>query len=374
VHGLHSRRPRDESRLKPSHPYRKEFRLKRRTIALAALLVCAFAVSCNREIAPGPDVWAVVNGKQITREDVEKLYRSRVNADAPPPSPEEALSLKLSILDELINSEILIERARKMNLVASDAEVEDKFTESKSPYTEEEFQKKLQETGLTVDDLKSDIRRQLSIQKLLNREVVAKISITDQDITDFYNKNRTQFNVTEPQYHIAQIVITPRPDPNIHNRKNDKATNEAEAGRKAAMLEQKLAAGADFSELAMDYSEDPSASTGGDLGFLAESSLNRSPAALKAAVLALKVGQVSQPIPENGGYRILKLVGKEAAGDRQLSDPQVQQAIRDALRTRKEQLLRSAYLIEARDEAHVTNYLAREILESAGKLPAPDSP
>ena len=349
--------------------------MKRRILALAALLVCAFAVSCNREMAPGPDVWAVVNGKQITREDVEKLYRSRVNPDAPPPSPEEALSVKLSILDELINSEILIERAQKMNLVASDAEVEDKFTESKSPYTEEEFQKKLEETGLTVDDLKSDIRRQLSIQKLLNREVVAKISITDQDITDFYNKNRAQFNVTEPQYHIAQIVITPHPDPNVHNRKNDKAMNEAEAGRKAAMLIQKLDAGADFSELAMDYSEDPSASTGGDLGFLAESSLNRSPASLKAAVLALKVGQVSQPIPENGGgYRILKLIAKEAAGDRQLSDPQVQQAIRDALRTRKEQLLRSAYLIEARDEAHVTNYLARQILESAGKLPAPDSP
>ncbi|HTW23195.1 MAG TPA: hypothetical protein VMD78_06325, partial [Candidatus Baltobacteraceae bacterium] len=77
-------------------------------------------------------------------------------------------------------------------------------------------------------------------------------------------------------------------------------------------------------------------------------------------------------IPENGGYRILKLIAKEAAGDRQLSDPQVQQAIRDALRTRKEQLLRSAYLIEARDEAHVTNYLARQILESAGKLPAGD--
>ena len=72
-----------------------------------------------------------------------------------------------------------------MNLIASDAEVEDKFTESKSPYTEEEFQKKLKETGLTVDDLKGDIRRQLSIQKLLNREVVAKISITDQDVAGF---------------------------------------------------------------------------------------------------------------------------------------------------------------------------------------------
>jgi peptidyl-prolyl cis-trans isomerase SurA len=344
--------------------------LKRRILVLAALGISALAGSCQREIAPGPDVWGVVNGKEIHREEVEKLFRSRVNAQGTAPAQEEALSLKLSILDELINSEILLERAQKLNLVASDAEVEDKFTESKSPYTEEEFQKKLQETGLTVDDLKDDIRRQLSIQKLLNREVVAKISITDEDIAEFYDKNRAQFNVTEPQYHIAQIVITPRADPTVHNRKNDKATNEAEAARKAAMLVQQLSAGADFGELATDYSEDSSASTGGDIGFVPESGLNQSDPELKKAVLAMKPGQVSQPIPlKGGGFRILKLIAKEAAGDRQLSDPQVQQAIRDALRTRKEQLLRSAYLVEARDDAHVTNYLARQILESAGKLP-----
>jgi peptidyl-prolyl cis-trans isomerase SurA len=63
-------------------------------------------------------------------------------------------------------------------------------------------------------------------------------------------------------------------------------------------------------------------------------------------------------------------VGRESAGQRELSDPQVQQGIRDMLRNRKEQLLRAAYLTEARDESHVTNYLSRMILESAGKLPA----
>jgi peptidyl-prolyl cis-trans isomerase SurA len=344
--------------------------LRRRILVIAALAVCALAAGCRKEIAPGPDVWAVVDGKQILREDVERVYRSRVNSEAPAPSNEEALSLKLSILDELINSQILLDRAQKMNLIASDAEVEDRFTQSKAPYTEEEFQQKLQASGLTINDLKSDIRRQLSIEKLLNREVVAKISITNQDITDFYNKNKSQFDVAEPQYHIAEIVITSHPDPTIHNRKNSKAANEADAGRKAAMLIQKLDAGADFTEMAMDYSEDPSASTGGDIGFIPESSLNRSDPALKKAVLSLKPGQFTQPIrTKDGGYTILKLIAKEPAGKRQLSDPQVQQAIRDALRTRKEQLLRSAYLIEARDEAHVTNYLAREILESAGKLP-----
>lgn len=344
--------------------------MRRAILFLAAIALCGLTVSCNKETAPGPDAWAVVNGKEITRADVEKAFRSRVNADAPDPSQEEALSLKLSILDELINGEILMERAAKMNLLATDAEVEDKFTESKSPYTEDEFQRKLKESGLTIDDLKSDIRRQLSIQKLLNREIVAKISITDQDVTDYYNQNRAQFNIAEPQYRIAQIVVTPHPDPSVHNRKNDKATTEAEAGQKAATLEKKLEAGADFSQLAMDYSEDTSSSTGGDLGFIPESALNQSDPALKKAVLSMKPGQSTKPIAVKGGsYRILKLLAKEAAGQRELSDPQVQQGIRDMLRNRKEQLLRSAYMAELRDESHITNYMARQILESAGKLP-----
>jgi peptidyl-prolyl cis-trans isomerase SurA len=344
--------------------------LKPRFLILAALLVCALA-SCRREVAPGPDVWAVVNGTEIARAEVEKNFRSRLTPDSPAPSHEEALSLKLTILDELINSEILFQRAGKMNLVATDAEVEDKFTQSKSPFTEDEFQRKLTESGLTIDDLKSNIRRQLSIQKLLNREVVAKISVTDQDIADFYNQNKSQFDLPEPQYHVAEIVITPHPDATVHNRKNDKAVNDAEAGRKAAMLAQKLTAGADFAQLAMDYSEDSTASTGGDLGYIPESSFNRSDPLLKRTILPMKVGEVSHPLLlKDGRYVILKLLGKEPAGQRELSDPQVREGIRQMLRNRKEQLLRAAYLAEARNESHVTNYLAREILESAGKLPA----
>ena len=94
---------------------------------------------------------------------------------------------------------------------------------------------------------------------------------------------------------------------------------------------------------------------------------------LKKTVLAMKPGRVDPADSrKGGGYRILKLIAKEAAGQRELSDPQVQQGIRDMLRKRKEQLLRSAYLTELRDEAHVTNYMARQMLESAGKLPGPE--
>jgi peptidyl-prolyl cis-trans isomerase SurA len=338
----------------------------------ATVLVVSSFAGCKPTEHHAPDVWAVVNGTEIKRDEVEKYYKTRINPEAQETSPEEVLSGKLNVVEQLVNNEILLERAKKLNLEASDGEVEDKFTELKSGYTEDEFQRKLKDGGMTVDDLKKDLRRQLSIQKLLNREVAAKVTITDQDVTDFYNTNHNQFNVAEAQYRISQIIITPRKDQLVRNRKNDDATNEAEAERKAKMLEDKLNSGADFSQLAMDYSEDPNtAANGGDLGYIPESSLNAptTDAILKKAVLSLKPGQVSQPVVLKDNIRILKLVAREAAGQRGVNDPQVQQMIRDTLRNRKEQLLRNAYLAVARDEAHVTNYLAIQVVESVGKLP-----
>jgi len=383
VHGVHSTGSREKSGLS-KNPLEispnPAIRLNRnggaihRGVALlpAAVLVVSLFAGCKQQEHHAPDVWAVVNGTEIKRDEVEKYYRTRINPEAQETSPEEVLSGKLNVIEQLINNEILLERAKRLNLEASDGEVEDKFTELKSGYTEDEFQRKLKDGGMTVDDLKKDLRRQLSIQKLLNREVAAKVTLTDQDVTDFYNANRNQFNVAEPQYRISQIVITPRKDPMVRNRKNDDATNEAEAERKAKMLEDKLLSGADFSELAMDYSEDPNtAANGGDLGYIPESSLNapQTDPILKRMVQTLKPGQVSQPIVLKDSIRILKLVAREAAGQRGINDPQVQQMIRDTLRNRKEQLLRNAYLAVARDEAHVTNYLAIQVIETAGKLP-----
>jgi peptidyl-prolyl cis-trans isomerase SurA len=336
--------------------------------AVAAVLLSGLT-GCSQNERHAPDVWAVVNGTEIRRDDVEKYYRSQVNPEQKP-TQEDSLSLKLNVVEQLINNEILLERAKKLNLQASDGEVEDKFTEVKSPFTEEEFQRQLKARGMSVDDLKRDLRRQRSIEKLLNREVASKITITDQDVTDFYNSNLNQFNVAEPQYRISQIVITPRKDVQIRNRKNDDATNEAEAQRKTKMIMDRLNSGADFAQLAMDYSEDANtAPNGGDLGYIPESSLNQADPSLKKLVIILKPGQVSQPIVLKDSTRILKLVAREAAGQRGINDPQVQQTIRDTLRDRKEQLLRAAYLAVARDEAKVTNYLAQQVVETAGKLP-----
>jgi len=345
--------------------------LKRAVVTTGVLALMVSFGACRKESAPGPDVWATVNGKEIKRDEVEKYFRSRSNPEGQEPSQEEGLSLKLNIIDELINNEILLERAKKMGLEAADGEVEDSFTEVKSPYTEDEFQRQLKERGVTVDDFKKDIRRNLTIRKLINREVVAKVSITDQDVNDFYNQNRAQFNVAESQYRVSQIVVTPRKDPQVRNRKGDDATTDAEARRKAAALMAQIHEGADFAQLAVDYSEDPNTSAnGGDLGYIPESALTQTDPALKKTLTALRPGEVSPVVALRDGYRILKLIARESPGQRELADPKVQQSIRDALRNRKEQLLRSAYLNVARDQATVRNYLAQQVLESAGKLPA----
>ena len=90
--------------------------------------------------------------------------------------------------------------------------------------------------------------------------------------------------------------------------------------------------------------------------------------------MSLKPGQISGVIALRDSYRILKLVAKEAPGQRELSDPAVQQSIRDNIHNRKEQLLRAAYLAIARNDAKITNYLAQQIVESAGKLPVVVAP
>jgi len=343
--------------------------------SLALGLVLAAGVSCRRHEAPAADVWARVNGHEIKHEEVDKYFRTLVMQQGQEPSAEEAALLKLNIIDELVNNEILLERARAQGLEASDGEVEDKFTELKSPYTEEEFQKQLRERGLTVDDQKRSLREQLSIQKLVNREVVSKITITDQDINDYYTANQSKFNVAEPQFHVAQILVTPVKDRQLRNRKNDDATSDAQAQKKAEALLKAIDAGADFAQVAMDYSEDPANSaTGGDLGWMPESSL-RNPrqetSELSRAVLALRPGQVSPVIhTRDGSYRILKLIAREGAGQRSPADPQVKEAIRSTLRNSREQLLRAAYIAVAREEARVENFYARQVLESAGRVPA----
>ena len=96
----------------------------------------------------------------------------------------------------------------------------------------EDFDKQLKSRNMTVADLKTQLRKDLSIQKLLNKEIASRINITDGDVKNFYNANRKGFNFAEPQFHMMQIVVTRGPDPAVRNLKNDKAQNDEQARKK----------------------------------------------------------------------------------------------------------------------------------------------
>ena len=214
---------------------------------------------------------ATVNGRKITRTDVQKFYDAQVAGSPQQPSAEQADTLRLKILSDLIDNEILMQRAEKLGLLATDEEVNAKLTEIKAPFTQEQFDQRLKERQITLDDFKKDLRRSLTIDKVLNKEVTSKINVTDDDITNYYNQHKAEFNLIEPQYHLAQILVTTQPNPQV---KNMKAQNEAEARKKMQMVQNRLDSGEDFATVAMSYSEQPeTAQNGGDLGFIPESSL-----------------------------------------------------------------------------------------------------
>ncbi|MFY9561516.1 MAG: SurA N-terminal domain-containing protein [Terriglobales bacterium] len=347
--------------------------LKEATLVLLSALFLLQLAGCNRD-SSGGDVMASVNGQKIYRSEVDKYYANQTAGSEQQPTGEQAVSLRLSILDTLIETEILMRRADKLGLLATDEEVDRKLNEMKSPFTAEQFNKRLEEKKITLDDFKRDLRRSLTRDKVLNKEVTSRINITDQDVANYYNAHKAEFNFIEPQYHLAKIMVTALPNPQVHNLQNSKAQNDADARKKIQMIANRLDSGDDFATLAMNYSEDPETSNnGGDLGLAPESALKNADPVTRDAVTKLKPGQYTPVLPllnpanhQPYGYMIVKLVSKEAAGQRDLNDPRVQQAFRQQLRDRREQLLKAAYYETLRDDAKVKNYYAEEVLKNAG--------
>src|ERR1041384_1209275 len=112
---------------------------------------------------------ATVDGRKIYREEVDKYYRTQTAGSSQQPTGEQATSLRLSILRHLIDTENPMRRAEKLGLLATDDEVDRRITERKAPYANEEFDARLKDRQITLDDFKREIRRQLTMDKVLNR-------------------------------------------------------------------------------------------------------------------------------------------------------------------------------------------------------------
>jgi parvulin-like peptidyl-prolyl isomerase len=336
-------------------------------VSFAVVAMASFA-GCREQPKPvSADTWATVDGRVISRDDVEKAFR-RAQDDAAKLSPEEAMTIKLSLLNEMILQDILVAKATAQKLDVPASELDAAYNDRKKNMTDATFDEELKKRNLTAADMRESVRRELVAKKLLDQEVVAKVHVSDQDVNAFFNANRAQFTVAEESYRLAQIVITPDRAPQQVNRTGNDATTPEEAAFKVRMVMERLKAGTPFADVAMDYSEDPeTAQRGGDLGLVPVSALQRAPEPLRKAVIGQKPGTVT--VATSGGiHTIVAVVAHEPAGERGLTTPGVKEGITQTLKDRKEQLLRTAYLSAARGDATVVNYAARRVLESQGKV------
>jgi peptidyl-prolyl cis-trans isomerase SurA len=347
-----------------------------RTTATLIVAVGLFAATgCNR--SHNADVVATVNGHAIMRADLEKRYAVQLgNAQQQQPhqqpTKEQADALRLQALHDLIDIEMIEQRAAKMNLTATNEEVDAKIAEMKAPFpSEEAFEQKLKESNQTLDELKHDVRRGLTSNKLLNKEINSKITVTDADVANYFNQHKSEFNLVETNYRLAQILVTDTPSAQPGNLQGSKATNDVEAEKKIKALKNRLESGEDFGALAMNFSESPETSPGGgDMGFVADSQMRRDPE-IYAAISKLKPGEITNVLPimdpqtkKPAGYAIFKVLSRDPAGQRDLSDPRVQQTIRQQLQESRSQLLKAAYYEMLRDQTKVENFYAEQIFKN----------
>ncbi len=344
-----------------------------RNVLLAALALMLMASSCNR--GSDKDMVAKVNNYKVLRSELDKAYNRQIVGAPRKPTPEEEQGLRLSILGQIIGQQVYLQKAEKLGVVATDDEVESKITQEKAPYTKEEYAKRLEVAGYTEDEHRQELRQKMTMEKLLNKEVLSKVTISDSDISGFYNEHKAEFNIIEPQYYLAHIFVSTQPNVPSSGIPN-KAQNEAQAKEKIRQVYNRLQSGENFAQLAAQYSEDINTSrSGGELGVTPESQLKtNTDTATRDAILKLKPGQFTDIIPivnpatqKTLAYRIVTLIGREPAGQRELGDPAVQQLIRNQLRNQREQFLKSAYDEVLRDGADIHNYYAEDLLKNAGK-------
>ena len=324
-------------------------------LALLGCFALGLLSGCNRQPASAR-LAARINGQPLTLRRMNQVFAEQTSSQKLRVSAAQRRMLKLSLLRQLIDRRIMLQYATRLNLTAPAGQVQTRL---------EQIQ--LQQPHWPPAEQRRAARDQVILSELFQREISAHIQVSPASIAAFYHAHASAFHVAEPEYHLAEIMVSSQPGA-VANLNNDKARTPLQARRKIEMIARRLRQGGNFAQLAEQYSENPNnAASGGDLGLIPRSALiSQVPVALQQAILALRPGQVSPVIESQGRYYILKLLDIIPAGNRRLRDPRVQAAIRQQLERNREQLLRAAFLSALRAHARIRNYYAERILSAAG--------
>jgi peptidyl-prolyl cis-trans isomerase SurA len=345
------------------------------SISLLAL-ISLVSNACNS--GGGPDardsmVAASVNGKNIMLAEVERGISQQSSGKQSQLSQLELAQARLQVLDNLIQREVLFQRAEREKLLPTEEQITAAINQQKqqSGMTDEDFQKSLSQQNVTMETLREEARKDGAIKNLQDK-YSGKISISDKEVEDFYSNNRQRF-VNSRGVALAMIVADPTDNSGQGIAQND-AKNDAEAKLKIDNIYQQLKGGADFATVARAKSEDANTLTrGGDVGFATEDDLKQNgfpPELVSRFFGPMQVGDLTEPVRFNSGkWYIFKLEEKRLQTENlTLESPGVRQQITQALVNQRKEILNAALLEVAMYEAKIVNNLASNMLSNPSNL------
>jgi peptidyl-prolyl cis-trans isomerase SurA len=354
--------------------------LKVRKIAKAfffitCLTALALGVSgCGSSGADAKDntVAATVNGHPILLKEVERGVNQQSGGKQSELSSLQLAQARLSVLGNLIQREVLYQRADREKLLPTEDQIEGAISQQKnqSGMTSEDFDKSLKEQNISIETLREEARKDLAITNLQDK-YSGKISISDKEVEDFYANNKSQF-VNARGVALAMIMVDPA-DNSAQGITND-AKGDTDAKLKIDNIYQQLQGKADFATVARAKSEDINTlARGGDIGFATEEDLksNSFPAELVSSFFgSMQVGDYTQPVHFNSGkWYIFKLEEKRLQAENlTLESPGVRQQITQGLINQRKQILNAALVEVAINEAKIVNNLAAQMLNNPGNL------
>lgn len=294
------------------------------------VLVGHFCQVRAAEAKPGQDKAAIVNGAVITTREldraVEGIQRSLLRSGRVV-NPDKLGELRKRVLENLIEQELLFQESQKKSVKIEKASVDAEVERLRRQFpSKEAFEKGLKEVNLSEPELRFYINRQLTIQKFIDEQFLEKIKISEKMLKDYYDNHKSFFKKPE-QVRASHILIK-------IDQKADES-QKAEARKKLEAIKERLERGEDFGALAKEYSQAPSASKGGDLGYFSRGRMVKS---FEDAAFSLKPGEVSDIVETPYGYHLIKVTGRKPPSMMAYLDvkEKIRQHLRDTTLTREE--------------------------------------
>jgi peptidyl-prolyl cis-trans isomerase SurA len=271
-------------------------------LMLAAGLACAQspaapARSAGRSVALDR-VLVVVNDEALTQWDLNEQRRVVLQqlkaANIAPPAAD---VLDKQVLERLIAERSVLQYAKETGIRVDDTTVERTILRvaEENKLSPDEFRKVLEREGIPYANYREDIRHQIVIQRVRDREVDSKVTVSDAEVDNYLATVASQGG--EDEYLLSHIYVT------VPEQATPDVVRARERRAEEALAEVK--GGKDFAQVAAAYSNAPDASSGGDLGWRTRARL---PSVFADIVRTLKPGQVSAVLRSAGGFHIVKLV------------------------------------------------------------------